>query len=267
MFNEIKRFLVELFSSRKTLFTLAKHDFQQSYMGSYLGFVWVFLQPLLFISVMYVVFTFGFRSRPDTGAPFGLYLVCGIIPWLFFASNFAANTDAINKNSFLITKVNMRLSILPLIGILSSMLPHLFFISVAIILAWASGFSPTIYTFQILYYLSSLAILLIGLGWLTSSTNVFVSDVSKLVAVLVQFGFWLTPIFWNLDMFPERYQWLLKLNPLYYIVTGYRDSILTQIWFWERPWETLYFWTTAGTLLPFGAIVFKRLRPHFAEVI
>ena len=109
--------------------------------------------------------------------------------------------------------------------------------------------------------------LLLGLGWLTSSTNVFVKDVSKLVGIIVQFGFWLTPIFWNISRVPQEYQWIIKLNPAYYLVSGYRDCLLYHRWFWERQNETLYFWALTTVILFLGIIVFKRLRPHFAEVI
>lgn len=267
MFREVRGFVAELYRSRAMLFALARRNFQKAYMGSYLGFVWVFLQPLLFIGVLYTIFTFGFRAEQQTGVPFGLFLLCGVIVWLFFSGNFSANTKTIRDHSFLLTKVDFRLSILPLVGILSSAIPHLFFIGMAVLLAWVSGYPPSIYTIQVFYYFMAMVFLLMGLGWLTSSTNVFVPDVANIVAVFIQFGFWLTPIFWTLERFPERYQWVLKLNPLYYIVTGYRDSILNHTWFWERPADTIYFWLLTLTLVFFGAMFFRRLKPQFAEVI
>ena len=63
-----------------------------------------------------------------------------------------------------------------------------------------------------------------------------------MVSIIIQFGFWLTPVFWNIKMIPEAYRWVIKLNPIYYIVNGYRDSFVYKIPFWEHPYETLYFW-------------------------
>ena len=161
----------------------------------------------------------------------------------------------------------MRLSILPLVQILSGLPVHVALIFLAIMLCWGNGYAPSFYTAQIFYYMSCLVFLLLGLGWLTSSTNVFVSDVSKVVQIIVQFGFWGTPIFWNIGMIPEQYQWIIKLNPMFYITSGYRDSLLYGIAFWNRPVEMIYFWAVTVVILAGGVVVFKRLRPHFAEVI
>jgi len=129
------------------------------------------------------------------------------------------------------------------------------------------GFLPTLHILQLVYYFGCMLILLAGLGWLTSSTSIFVKDVGNIVGVLVQFGFWLTPIFWRIEMMPEKIQTLLKLNPAYYLVTGYRDAVFSQRWFWERPYETLLFWVTTSIVAVLGVVVFKRLKPHFAEVM
>jgi len=109
--------------------------------------------------------------------------------------------------------------------------------------------------------------LLLGMGWLTSSSRVFVSDVSKFISLITTFGFWLTPIFWDIQRIPEKYHWIVNLNPAVYIVQGYRDAIVTHTWFWEKPYETLYFWFFTICVLLLGITVFRRLRPHFAEVV
>ena len=109
--------------------------------------------------------------------------------------------------------------------------------------------------------------LLLALGWLTSSTSVFIKDVSRVVAIFIQFGFWLTPIFWNINMIPDKYQWVIKLNPMYYIVTGYRDSIVMQVPFWERVDIMVNFWIFTVIMMFIGIGVYRRLRPFFAEVI
>ena len=109
--------------------------------------------------------------------------------------------------------------------------------------------------------------LLLGIGWITSSTQLFIPDVSKLISLLITFGFWLTPIFWDLNKIPAKYQWLVSLNPFAYIVQGYRDSIYLNIWFWEKPYETLYFWIITIVSLLIGITIFKKLKPHFAEVV
>ena len=149
---------------------------------------------------------------------------------------------------------------------MSSFVPHIFFIFIAIIIAILNGIYPSLYLFQLVYYFIAMLTLLLGMSWLTSSTNIFVSDVSKIIGVIVTFGFWLTPVFWDISKILEKYQWLIQLNPATYIVEGYRDSIINHVGFWEKPYQTLYYWTVTFITLKIGIAVFQKLRPHFAEV-
>jgi lipopolysaccharide transport system permease protein/teichoic acid transport system permease protein len=263
----IGNFFLELYRRRAVIFELARRDFQRQYQGSYLGFVWMFFQPLLFILVLFTVFTLGFRAGATIDVPFGVYLVSGIICWQYFSQNFSSMTRVIGEHSYLVKKVDFSLSILPIVKLLGSLLPHVFLLMVAIGLAWQQGFAPSLYTLQVIYYYFSSVALLLGVGWLTSSTSIFVKDVSKIVSVLVQFGFWLTPIFWNIAMVPEQYRWVIKLNPVFYLVSGYRDSLIYQTPFWQRPWETIYYWLFTLLFMYAGVHVYRKLRPHFAEVV
>jgi lipopolysaccharide transport system permease protein/teichoic acid transport system permease protein len=92
-------------------------------------------------------------------------------------------------------------------------------------------------------------------------------DVGQLVAMALQFLFWGTPIIWSIKLLPVKYQPIIKLNPVVYIVEGYRDSLINRVWFWEHWQQTIYFWTITGFFFVLGAVVFRRLRPHFADVL
>ncbi len=268
MISKVKNFILDIFYKRELLLELAKRDFQKQYMGSYLGFVWVYLQPLLFICVLYFIFSLGFKvSSSSDGVPFVVYLIVGITPWFYLSSNLTAMTSVISQNSFLLKKIDFRLSLLPIVKLMSSLMPHLFFIFIAFVVAFMNNIYPSLYAFQLIYYYVCSVALLLGLGWLTSSTKIFVPDVSNFVGLIVTFGFWLTPIFWDINKVPQEYHWIINLNPAAYIVQGYRDSLILHQWFWERPFETLYFWGFTIAILLIGITVFKRLRPHFAEVV
>ena len=106
--------------------------------------------------------------------------------------------------------------------------------------------------------------------YFTCSINVFFKDMAQIVGICLQFGMWLAPIMWSPTMFPGAPAWLeqlLKINPIYYLVTGFRDSMLTGDFFWERPMLSLYFWTVTIILFLAGLKVFKRLRPHLSDVL
>ncbi len=260
-------FTKEIYRKRFIIYELAKRDFQAQYKGSYLGFFWTYLQPLLFILIIWSVLTLGFKLQNIENTSHAFWLISGMIAWLFFSELFSSTSFVVQQHSFLIKKMDFSLGILPMVKILSALVNHLVFVFITILVGFFFGLYPGIYTIQIIYYIFSMCVLLLGLGWLTSSTSIFVKDVNNIVSILIQFGFWLTPIFWSISMIPEKFHWFITLNPVYYIIAGYRDTLIYKIPFWNKPYETLFFWGIVLIILLIGAIVFRRLRPHFAEVI
>jgi ABC-type polysaccharide/polyol phosphate export permease len=166
-----------------------------------------------------------------------------------------------------VKKVVFKVSVIPIIKILSALFIHFFFIVVILLAFLAYGYTPRWCNLQIFYYLFAAIVLVVGLSWITSSLVIFVKDVGQVVAMLLQFGFWLTPILWSINMVPEQYRPLMKLNPVFYITEGYRNSFISGTWFWEYPHWTLYFWILTGIIFILGAIIFIKLRPHFADVL
>lgn len=267
-FKEFYRFLKHVGKSRKLLFTLAYNDFKEQYLGSYLGIIWALLRPALFILVIWFVFGAGFKAKPtDDGTPFVLWLLCGMIPWFFFAEATNKGMNAIISNAYLVKKVAFRVSILPLMKVLSSLIIHLLLVILLIIVLMLNGYYPDIYWLQLPYYILCTFMLVLGLGWLTSALRVFIKDIGEVIGVVIQFGFWLTPIFWSLKTIPETYHFIVKLNPMFYVVEGFRNTFIHKTWFWDTSADTIQFFLTASIILILGAIVFKRLRPHFGDVL
>lgn len=254
--------------NRDLLYVLIRNDFKKQYLGSYFGLVWAFLQPVIFMLVIWFVFEAGLRALSPSGdTPFFLWLTSAMIPWFFLASSLSSGTNAVVGNAFLVKKVAFRVSVLPIVQIGSTLIIHLGLLSFLIVLLIAYGFYPSFYWLQTFYYLFASMILLLGLTWLSSALRVFIKDISNFVVVILQMGFWFTPIFWSIEKVPEAYQFLVKLNPAYYITNGYRETFLEQRWFWESPEEMLVFWIVALSCFLLGAVVFKRLRIHFGDVI
>lgn len=266
--KEFLKFIKHIYLSRELLLTLIKNDFKKQYLGSYLGFLWAFIQPITFILVIWFVFQIGFRagSSPE-GVPFFLYLICGMIPWFFISNSLNSATISIVTNAFLVKKVSFRVSILPLVKIGSELILHLTLTCFLITVFLLYGYKPNIYWLQLPFYILCTTTLLLGISWLTSALRVFIKDISNFISVLIQIGFWATPIFWNSNIIPLKYQWVIKLNPAFYVVNGYRNTFINRIWFWELHITTLYYSLVTIFCLTFGAIVFKRLRPHFGDVL
>lgn len=266
--KEFYRFLKHIIQSRQLLFTLIKNDFKKQYLGSYLGLLWAFIQPITFILVIWFVFEIGFRSGAVAGdTPFFLWLICGMIPWFFFADAVSSGTNAVIANNFLVKKIAFRVGILPLVPIGSSFIIHLFLFSFLILAFLLYGKTPSIYWLQLPYFITCSILLILGLSWLTSSLRVFIKDIGNLVGVILQIGFWATPILWSLELVPENYQYIIQLNPMAYIINGYRDTFINHVWFWDAGMTILYFWGITAIILVTGIIIFKRLRPHFGDVL
>ena len=265
--NMVCRFVKDLLASRAIIWDLTKKDMRQRYLGSYLGILWAFIQPTITVLIFWFVFQVGFKSKPVGDFPFVLWLVCGMFPWFFFTDAWSSATNSIMANSFLVKKMVFRVSLLPIIQIMSALLVNSFFVAVLFLMFAAYGYMPNIYNLQIFYYWFALICLVFGLSLLTSTLVIFLRDIGQMVGMLLQFGFWGTPIFWSLDFIPASWHWIFKLNPMYYIVEGYRESFIYHQWFWERGIINVGFWVVTIVLIIVGVVVFKKMRPHFADVL
>jgi len=261
------RFLKDIYQNRRLLQDLVKNDFKSRYLNNYLGILWAFIQPTISILIFWFVFQVGFKAAHVQDVPFILWLVAGMIPWFFLSEALPSATNAILDNSFLVKKIVFRVSLLPIVKITSAVIVHLFFMVFMMSMYMLYGYAPNLYWLQMFYYLFSAIILLLGISWITSSVVIFFRDLGQLVSMSIQFGFWLTPIFWSLTMVPQEYRWLFELNPAHYITQGYRDALINHVWFWEKPMEALLFWGITLIFFALGAIVFRKLRPHFADVL
>lgn len=261
----------DVYRNRRLVAKLAKNDFKTKYAGSYLGIIWAFIQPVVTILVYWFVFSVGFRSGTgDLGVPFVLYLVAGIVPWFFFQDALIGGTNALLQYDYLVKKVVFNISVLPVVKIISALFVHCFFVMFTIILYMCYGRFPDLYYLQLLYYSIGLFLLVLGICYATCAVVVFFRDLTQIINIGLQVGIWLTPIMWIAEDSLKKYpvlQKVLQLNPVYYIVSGYRDSFIMKHWFWERPVWTAYFWGFTVLCFLFGNWVFQRLRVHFADIL
>lgn len=268
VFKSFYRFSKDLIKSRNLLIALSKNDFKEQFLGSYLGIFWAILRPSLFMLIVWFIFSIGFKGHTvNDGVPFVLYLMCGYIPWFFFSDAVNGGMNSIINNKFLVKKVNFRVSLLPIIKILSTFFLHLIFIGILIVVFLLHGYMPTIYWIQLPFYTFMMFILVLGIAWLVSALRVFMKDIEQIVGVVLQLGFWVTPIFWSIEKVPEEYLYVLKLNPMVFIVEGYRNSFINEVWFWETYKHTPYFLIITASFLILGAFVFRKLRLHFGDVV
>ena len=264
----------ELWNNRRLIWSLSKNDFKTRYAGSYLGIVWAFVQPVITILVYWLVFEKGFSAKPEmfkagVEVPFVVYLTSGLVPWFFFSEAVSNSTNALLEYNYLVKKVVFKISILPIIKIIAAGFIHVFFVGVLLVITWIYGYHVTTYTFQLIYYSLCMFLLVLALSYTLCSVVVFFRDLSQIVSIGLQLGMWATPIMWSFSKVEgsEMLAFLFRLNPVYYIVNGYRESLFEGVGFWQHPALTAYFWIFTIVLFIFGTVVFKRLKPHFADVL
>lgn len=259
--------LSELKSDSKTVFSFAINDLKKRYSGSIGGILWAYIQPLVAILVFWFVFEKGFRNSPVDDVPFILWLVPSYIAWTYANDAIMQSSNVLYEYNFLVKKVKFKIEILPVVKVCVALIVHTFFIlfTATIYLIYRRPFN--FMWFQTLYYTFALTMFLIGVSWLVSSLSVFWKDIGQIVNVLLQIGFWMTPVFWNPYTMNEAVVSVLKLNPLYYIVQGYRETFISGTPFYNFDHMTIYFWIFTVLLLALGLFTFKRLKKHFPDLL
>ena len=272
LYDRIVTLPVELWQNRKLIWKLAKNDFKTRFAGSYLGKVWAFLQPVVTITLYWFVFEYVMKAKAaimsnGIDAPYVLWLTAGLVPWFYFTEALNNGMTALLEYNYLVKKVVFKISILPIIKIIGATFIHVFFLCFMLVLYFCYGYplDPTI--IQLVYYSACMFILVLAISYSTCAIIVFFRDLAQIVAIGLQIGMWATPIMWDISILPANLQFFFKLNPVFYIVNGYRDAMFDHSWFWEDFYSTMYFWIVVVVLFGVGALIFRRLKVHFADVM
>lgn len=272
--REVLSLIRGMLEKRKLIWNLSKADFKKRFVGSYFGIVWMFIQPMVTIAIYAFIFgEHGMKNVPPVeGVSYVIWLTPGLIPWFFFSEVLNSGTNCLQEYHYLVKKMVFGVEALPVIKLISCFMVHICFVIIMMGLYLISKDAPMpmVTWIQILYYSFAASMFALALTYFTSAIQVFFKDMAQIVGICLQFGMWLTPIMYDERLFTNRAAWLgtvFKLNPFYYIVAGYRDSMMTGNWFFERPTMTLYFWGVTLVLLFFGLRMFKKMRPHFSDVL
>jgi len=227
------------------------------------------VQPVVTVAMYYVVFDVimgtGNAMVPDK--PYVLFLTAGLVPWFYFNEALNNGTNALLEYNYLVKKVVFKISVLPIIKIIAATFIHVFFVLVMLVIAAIYGYYPSVYMIQLVYYSFCLFVFVLGLCYSTCAIMVFFKDIAQIISILLQIGMWATPILWDVNTLSPTVQMIVKINPLVYIVNGYRTAIFEKQWFWEDFYSTMYFWIVTVVVFGVGALVFKRLKVHFSDVL
>ncbi len=266
-FLVIQSFIKEVICKRDLIISLSIRNFKSAYFGSVLGIAWILIEPLIYVSMLWFFFTKAMKFQPPEGYPYVPWLMTAIALWNFISLTLSASASTFKSHSFLLKRPEFNMAILPIVNILTGLYIHSIFLIFLALMLYLSGISMTLYWFQAVYYLFATSVLMIGLAWISASLSLFIKDVSNIIGVILQIGFWISPIFWSLDTFPKEYRFMLELNPISYVMEGYRKSFLYAQPFWSDVTGLVYFWLFTLAILFIGMLTYKKLRPHFGDVI
>lgn len=228
------------------------------------------MSPLLMVAMLTLIFSnvLGIRVREVTGDSalnFGLYLYCGLIPFLAYSQALNQGVNIIRRNSDLVQGVVFPLEILPLTTVLTSLIQNVFgVVAVSLVFAgleqrfnWTIVLLPLVMVVQLVFTL--------GLAYLMAVAGTYIPDVRETLKAVVRATFFITPILWPTGRVPEQYSFLVDYNPLAALVEAYRDLILGG----KLPdaWGMAYFSIVALVLFVVGFVVFNRVKYNFADLL
>lgn len=245
----------------------ALDDFKTKYAGSVLGVLWAFLQPMITIVLYWFVFQLGFKSQPVGDFPFILWLMVGLVPWFFISESIVNATASLVDYSYLVKKVLFNIRILPLAKLISVLFVQVALILFACVCYMIGGYMPTIYYLQIPLYLVYMILLSAGVSYITATLFVFFKDTIQVVSIATQVVFWLTPIVYSIESMPESVRGILAFNPVYYVVTGFRNAFVNRTFENASLGMTAYYWILAIVILFLGIKLFDKCKNHFADVL
>lgn len=249
-----------LYNYRELLKTSVKKEVRSKYKNSFLGVVWSFLNPLLQIIVYAIIFSLILKNKQEH---YAIFLCCGIIPWTFFSIAINKSAFTMIENGNIIKKVYFPREIIPISVVTAETIN--FLISTIIILGFVIIGGIGITKYLLLYPIILIAqfLVIIPIAFVISSVCVYFRDLQHFIGIILQLLFYATPIVYAQDSIPSEYQWILKVNPMTYIINSYRDIFYYQKSFEIIPIVMLIF---IGIVACFaGYKIFNKLQRGFAE--
>ncbi len=248
-------------------FELVKRDFSRKYMNSYFGLIWVFLEPLINLVLLWFVFSHGLKGGAQLEIPYILYIFSGLIVFNFFSLSLTSGSRALTDFPYLVTQVDFPLALLPLVKITSSLLIHLFLVAFLLIISVAYGYYPNLNWLLLVYGIVSACVFCYSLALVFAILSPFFPDINNIIGVCLRLIYWLCPIIWALKMIPDRYSQILIWNPITIIIFTFRRGLYTFAdteQFWNL---NCFLWILSLGFLLFGRYLFRRLRPHLGDVV
>ena len=256
MFEQLR----EVFTYKEMLISSVKKDLRSRYRGSFLGFLWTFINPLMQLIIYSIVFPYLLKMQEDN---YPMFVFVGLLPWIYFTSSIQISTTCVVGNGNLVKKIYFPRMILPISVSTTGMMNYIFGLVIVFPALLITGVKLTPFALLLPVVMFVNYLFTTGFCMLLSSLYVFFRDLEHIITIITMAWFYLTPIVFSLSIFPDYAQTILKFNPMTQFVMAYRDVLM-----YGRLPSLLGFGSV--TLLSIaifflGAFVFSRLQKSFAE--
>lgn len=255
-----------LIKYRNIIWSVTVTEVKQKYAGSYLGLLWVILNPILFLSAYFLVYIAIFKIR-ITGlstTDYILVIFSGLIPWFGFAEAVGTGVSAVSANSSLIKNTLFPIELIPVRIVLSSLISQFVGLIMLLIALTVTG-RVGAYAFLLPVVIVMQFLFTTGLVWLLSSLNVFFKDIGQMITVILILLMLVSPIAYTMDMLSPDILFFMKFNPLYYMITLYREILFYN----QLPDLTVctIFFAVSLLVFLFGYYVFSKLKVVFSDYV
>lgn len=269
MIEAFKLIIKEHTQFHKQIFKLAKSDLIKTYRGAALGWAWAIVKPTMTLFCFWFAFSVGLRSgSPVEGYPFFLWLAAGFLPWFYMSEMITGGSGCIRKYRHLVTKMKFPISVIPTYYSLSHLYVHIALFCITTLLFMIFGYMPNIYYLQIPFYMSLMFLFTIMWSLFTGLLSAISIDFQNLVKSMSTAIFWLSGVLYDVDKIPSPImRVILKLNPVTFVATGYRNCFIYHRWFFEKPKEIIAFLLVFLMFSLLALWAFKKLRKEIADVL
>jgi len=254
---------------RQQIFKLAKADIIKTYSGSALGWSWAIIKPSVTIFVFWFAFSVGLKSSGPHGYSFFIWLIAGMVAWFYISDMWNQGSGSMRRYSYLITKMKFPISTIPTFVSLSKFIVHLALLAITILLYVMAGHTVDKYFIQLPFYM--LLMFLMGTGWgmFSSVLSAMSKDFLNLVHSFSTAVFWLSAIMWDANRpgLPEKVHYFLMINPVTYIVSGYRDCFIYDKWFFDQPLTLGIFLAELVIMWTAAIWVYNKLKEDLPDVL
>lgn len=266
---ELVKIIKEHIQWRHQILKLAKSDLRKTYSGAALGWAWAVIKPAITLFIYWFAFSVGLRSHAGIdNYPFFLWLMAGMISWFYMQEMWSMGPTIMRKYRFLITKMKFPTSTIPTFFSLSRMVVHLFLLALVMIIYIIAGYGVSVYYIQLPIYMLLMFLMFTGWGLFSSVLGAMSNDFSNLVKSFTLALFWLSGIMWPVSNIENKLgQILIQLNPVTFIVEGYRNSFVHGVWFFEQPIILAGFLVELVILWTLAIVMYKKLKKEMPDVL